>query len=155
MLTTTETNPELWDARDRLRYTLDHWQDIWDVSVSNSQPKNEGGRSSGTHTPSLPPMAKDRGVCRIEAALTVLADHAPVSARHLKAYRCNAEWRTRDELVLVKLPSGRNDLQERRKSERIVPEWVSPAKVAEAELLLLHLLKHDVSVPRDLWKAAQ
>lgn len=152
-MSAVEKQPENWDSLDRLRYVLDHWQDIFDVLVSNSRPKDSPGRSSSTHTPSLPPMAKDRGVRRIECALTILADKEPVLARHLKAYRCNAEWRIADKWVVRRLPSGKRDIVEDRVREKVVPDWVSLPKVHRAELLLLKLLRNDVSIPGDLWKA--
>lgn len=148
-------SPEEWSSLDRLRYVLDHWQEIFDAPISNSQPKGSRSTSSSHSPPPLPQMASDSGVRRIECALTALADREPVLARHLKAYRCNAEWRTRDtgKWVLAVDGSGPT-LVPQRERVKIIPRWVLPSKVVQAEQLLLKLLRHDVEVPRPLWKAA-
>lgn len=147
-------NPENWDALDRLRHLLDHWQDVFDAPISNSQPKGARSSSSSHSPPPLPKMAGEDCVRKIERALTTLADSEPVLARHLKAYRCNAEWRTRDtgKWVLAVDDSGPT-LVPQRERVRIVPKWVSVAKVVQAERLLLKLVHHDVSLPAPLWKA--
>lgn len=90
---------------------------------------------------------------KIERALTTLADTEPVLARHLKAYRCNAEWRTTDKWVVRRLPSGKRDIVEQRVREKIVPSWVELQKVRLAELLLVKLLRGSVEIPHDLWLA--
>lgn len=149
----TDTKPEQWTSLDRLRYVLDHWQEIFDAPVSSSAPKGTRGTSSSHSPPPLPRMARDRGVRRIECALTILADSEPVLARHLKAYRCNAEWRTTDKWMVRRLPSGKRDIVEQRVREKIVPDWVELRKVTAAEMLLLKLLRGDVSIPTDLWRA--
>lgn len=147
-------SPEQWDNLDRLRFVLDRWQDIFDVTVSSSRPKDGSRASSSSREPgSLPEMADDHSIRKIECALTILADREPVLARHLKAYRCNAEWRTADRWTVRRLPSGKRDIVEQRVREKIVPSWVSLAKVSSAEHLLLKLLHGDVSIPRDLWRA--
>lgn len=148
--------PEEWDKLCRVRYLLDHWNDIFDPGVTSTWATFTGTSHqapASTRPSPLPRMASDVTVRKIEQALTTLADHKPVLARHLKAYRCNAEWRTKDELVLVRLPSGRWDAQERRRRDKIVPRWVKLDYVNEAELLLIKLIHGDVSIPQDLWHA--
>lgn len=151
-----ETKPEDWDKRCRLEYLLDHWQDIFDVSIGSADPqgteRRPGNDYSKTPRP-LPRMASDRSVKRVEYALNVLADREPVLVRHLKAYRCNAEWRTTDKWFARKLPSGKQEFAERRVREKIVPKWVDQRKVALAETLLLNFIHGDVSIPTVLYHA--
>ena len=150
-------DPKDWTPLCRLRYLLDHWQDIFDPGITSTWATFMGTshQAPASKRPSpLPRMASDLCVRRVERALTVLADREPVLARHLKAYRCNSEWRCRDEWRLVTLPSGRQDLvNDLRVREKIIPRWVSPVKVAVAEKRLLILLGGDVSIPQDLWNA--
>lgn len=151
-----DTRPEEWSKLDRLRYVLDHWQDIFDPGVTSTWATFTGTshQAPASKRPSpLPLMAGDLTVRKIERALTVLADREPVLARHLKAYRCNAEWRCKNEWQVVTLPSGKKDIVERRVREKIVPRWVNLSSVAEAESLLLRLVRGDVSIPSDLWHA--
>ena len=112
-----------------------------------------GGKQASRAPAPLPEMAHDRSVKKLERALTVLADREPVLARHLKAYRCNAEWRTVDKWMVRRLPSGKRDLVEERVREKITPAWVSPLKVWRAEKLLVRLVHGDVFIPQDLWRA--
>lgn len=151
----SETRPEEWDKLERIRYLLDHWQDIFDAGITSTWATFTGtshqAPSSRGPLP-LPEMARHSSVKKIERALTVLADREPVLARHLKAYRCNAEWRTTDRWTDRLLPSGRRDIVEQRVREKIVPRWVSLLKVLEAEDLLLRLVHGDVSIPMDLWR---
>ena len=155
-LTECGDRPEAWTPLCRLRYILDHWQDIFDPGITSTWATFTGTshQAPASKRPSpLPEMASDLCVRRIERALTVLADREPVLARHLKAYRCNAEWRCKDELRLVTRPSGKHELIEPRVRDRIVPRWVELAKVDAAERRLLWLLGPDVSIPQDLWVA--
>lgn len=149
-------NHREWNALCRLRYLLDHWQDIFDPGVTSTWATFTGTshQAPASKRPSpLPRMASDLSVKRIERALTVLADTEPVLARHLKAYRCNAEWRTTDRWVVRRLPSGKRDIVEQRIREKIVPSWVEPQKVRLAELKLVRLLRGGVEIPRELWYA--
>lgn len=149
-------NHREWSALCRLRHILDHWQDIFDPGVTSTWATFTGTshQHPASRAPSpLPQMAGDRGVRKIERALTTLADTEPVLARHLKAYRCNAEWRTTDKWVVRRLPSGKRDIVEQRVREKIVPSWVELQKVRLAELLLVKLLRGSVEIPHDLWLA--
>ena len=98
-------------------------------------------------------MSQHRSVRQLERALSVLAERKPVLARPLKAYRCNAEWRTADKWVVRKLPSGRRDIVEQRVQEKLVPEWVELRKVTLAEMCLLRLLPGPIEIPQELWEA--
>jgi len=152
----TEARPEDWTKLDRIRYLLDHWQDIWDAGVTSTWATFTGISrvTTGSHSPTpLPRMAHHPTIRKIERALTTLADCEPVKVRHLKAYRCNAEWRCKDQLVLVRLPSGKHDLVERRVRDKIVPRWVNLNYVTEAEQLLTKLVSGHAEIPPDLWKA--
>lgn len=149
-------NPEEWDKFCRVRYLLDHWQDIFSPSLTSTWSTFTGGgkQKQESRTPSpLPEMAGHSSVRKIERALTMLADREPVLARHLKAYRCNAEWRCTDSWVVRRLPSGKRDIVEERIREKIVPNWVSLRKVERAELLLMKFVSGDVYIPQDLWRA--
>lgn len=152
----SEANPLEWSKIDRIRYLLDHWQDIFDPGVTSTWATFTGTshQAPASKRPSpLPRMASDLTVRKIERALTVLADREPVLARHLKAYRCNAEWRCKNVWQVVTLPSGKKDIVERRVRDKIVPRWVSLSSVAEAENRLLSLVQGDVSIPGELWYA--
>lgn len=151
-----ERKPEDWNKLDRIVYLLDHWQDIFDPSVTSTWGTFTGisGTSTESRSPSpLPRMASHPSVRKIERSLTVLADREPVLARHLKAYRCNAEWRTADKWLVRRLPSGKRDIVEQRVREKIVPKWVERQKVSLAELRLARLIRGDVYIPMELWRA--
>lgn len=142
------------DKLDRLRHLLDYWQEIFDPVIGSSQPNGSSRPAAGSKPPhSLPKMSQHRSVRELERALTTLADREPVLARHLKAYRCNAEWRTADKWVVRKLPSGRRDIVEQRVQEKLVPEWVELRKVTLAEMCLLRLLPGPIEIPQELWEA--
>ena len=148
--------PEEWNKLCRIRHILDHWQDIFDPSVTSTWATFTGLASvaPGSRTPTpLPRMASHPSVRKIERALTALAEREPALVRHLKAYRCNAEWRCKDTWVVVRLPSGKQDIVERRVREKIVPSWIKRDKVDKAETLLNRLVRGDVSIPEDLWHA--
>ena len=151
-----ERRPEDWTKLDKIRYLLDHWQEIFDPSVTSTWATFTGTshQSPASRSPTpLPRMASDLSVRRIERALIVLADREPVLTRHLKAYRCNAEWRTTDRWTVRRLPSGKRDIVEQRVREKIVPRWVRESKVAAAELLLLQCLPGSIDIPQELWHA--
>lgn len=150
----SDRGPEAWTKLDRIRYLLDHWQDIFDPSLSSGSSFNGRRGHSGSRSPGcFPAMADNRSVKKVENALTALADREPVLARHLKAYRCNCEWRTTEKWFARKLPSGKQEFAEQRVREKIVPRWVDPKKVTLAETVLLNFVRGDVSIPQDLWLA--
>lgn len=145
-----------WNKLERLRYLLDHWNDIFDARVTSTWATFTGTshQAPASSRPSpLPRMADDLSVRRIERALIVLADREPVLARHLKAYRCNAEWRTTDKWVVRRLPSGKRDIVEMRVREKLVPDWVELRYVTLAEMILVNLLDGPIEIPQDLWHA--
>lgn len=152
----TDAKPEDWTKLDRVRYILDHWQDIYDPGITGTWATFTGTshQAPASKRPvALPRMAEHRSVRQLERALCTLATSEPDLARHLKAYRCNAEWRTADRWYVRRLPSGKRDLVEQRARERIVPSWVSLTKVLLAEELLARLLPEYVEIPPDLWRA--
>lgn len=152
----SESEPEQWTKRDRVVYLLDHWQDIFDPSVTSTWATFSGTSHQGSASKPpghLPRMASDRSVRKVERALTVLADREPVLARHLKAARCNCEWRTTDKWVVRRLPSGKRDIVEERVREKLTPRWVDPKKVTLAETILVNFVRGDVSIPQELWLA--
>lgn len=148
-------DPEQWNAKDKIRYLLDHWSDIWEPSIPSSlSDETARGNSSSSRPPGLlPPMSRHPSVRELARALNILATAEPVLARHLKAYRCNAQWRTVDCWFPVKTSSGKLDLVPGRKRERIVPKWHYPPHVAAAEDLLVKFFHGEVFVPQDLWKS--
>ena len=149
-------SPENWDKRCRVIYLLDHWQDIFDPSITSTWATFTGTshQAPASRAPlPLPEMARDASVRKIERALAVLADREPLLVRHLKAYRCNAEWRCTDVWRVITLPSGKQDIVESRIREKLVPNWVRLDAVSEAEDRLLRLVRGDVSIPRELWLA--
>ena len=89
----------------------------------------------------------------LENCLRTLHDAEPDLFRHLKAYRCNVEWRNVDAYVRVRLPSGKWDTVESRSRSRIVPRWVSFTKVCRAEDRLVQLFRGEIFVPDELWKS--
>jgi hypothetical protein len=144
----TEPRPEQWTAIDRLRYILDHWSDIFDVRISTSL---NGIRGRGDAPPALLDMAHDPQVIKIESALADLARASSSHYQHLMAYHCNAEWREVRTMIPVQLTSGRWDKIPGWGRERIVPKWVSMAKVRYAEAFILAILHEEVFIPKPLW----
>lgn len=144
-------DPTKWNKVERIRFLLDHWTDIFDGGVvsrgidgsSKSVPRSrEPGR--------LPEMASHPSVTELQRCLSSLAEGDPAGYKHLKAYRC-CEWRTVDTIRSVKLVSGKWDIVPDRMRERIVPRWVSPGLVADAEKTLEALFRGEVFIPKDLW----
>jgi hypothetical protein len=134
----------------RIRYLLDHWEDIFDPGGTSAF----GSPGDGSGSPMMPLMSRHRSVLELERCLRVLAVEAPSQLSHLKAYHC-AEWRIRVDHVRVKRPrrqggKAMSELVETRTRERIVPSWVRLEKVRRAEDRLVVVFRGRVEIPEDL-----
>jgi hypothetical protein len=137
---------------EKIRYLLDHWEDIFSPpGVTSTSRSSEGGGVA-----LLPLMSRDRSVVELERCLRVLAVEAPCQLSHLKAYRC-AEWRVRVDRVRRKRRSASGkplfETVTVRTRERVVPRWVRLEKVRRAEARLVQLFRGSVRVPDELWDA--
>ena len=139
---------------DRLRFLLDHWDAIWDGSPSPEPFGAIRGSSAGSRPPGrLPEEASHPTIKELCRCLSLLASASPGDYRHLKAYRCAAEWRNVDTWRRVKLPSGKYDWVEHRVSERIVPNWIKPERVEAGERFLVRVFRGEIFLPDDLYRA--
>jgi hypothetical protein len=136
----------------RIRFLLDHWEDIFDPSVTS--PGGSPGDGSGVAM--LPLMSRHRSVLELARCLVVLAEEAPVQHSHLRAYH-GAEWRVRVVRVRKRRPHKRSqggrpkvEVVETRSRERIVPAWVRMEKVRSGEERLAELFRGSVEIPEDL-----
>jgi len=137
----------------KVRFLLDHWDAIFDGSPS-SEPYVSISSSFGSSPPGkLPDEASHPTIKELERCLRLLASASPGDYRHLKAFRCGAEWHSVDTWRRMKLPSGRYDWVPHRVIERIVPRWLSPARVLAGELFILRVFRGEVFLPDDLYKA--
>lgn len=141
--------PEDWTRLERLQYLLDNWATIFD-----SEP---GGIAAGDPIgiALLPQWANHPSVKELDRCLILLSEHSPVQYRHLKAYRCGAEWRTVPAKRRIQLPSGKWENVDTFKAERIKPSWVDRGKVRSAEQFLADTFQGTVYVPDDLWESAR
>lgn len=137
---------------ERVRYLLDNWDAIFDGAPS-SEPFGLIIRSApGPSSPGkLPEMAEHGSVKELERCLRLLAGACPGDYRHLRAFRCGAEWRGSYRWVRIKLPSGRHDIVQQRTTERIVPCWINPIRVLNGEKFLCHVFRGSVSIPDELY----
>ena len=98
------------ERTNRIRYLLDHWEAIFDGSPSPEPFSAIRGSSASSCIPGrLPKMASHVSVKELERCLRLLASANPGDYRHLKVFRCAAEWRNVDTWRRVKLPSGKHD----------------------------------------------
>lgn len=134
---------------ERIRYLLDHWQDIYDPNVTS--PLGTPGDGSGIAL--LPRMTKHPSVRELDRCLSLLASASPGDYRHLRAFRCGVEWRTVDYWRRVKLPSGRHDWKEDRKRERIVQRWINPGRVRAGEDFIVRVFRGECFIPDELYGA--
>ena len=138
---------------EKLRFLLDQWDAIFDGSPS-SEPYVLISSSFGSSPPGkLPEEAKHQTIRELERCLRLLASARPGDYRHLKAFRCGAEWRNVDTWRRVKLPSGKYDWIPDRIRERIVPRWLKPERVLAGELFLVRVFRGEIFLPDDLYKA--
>lgn len=99
----------------------------------------------------LTAMSRDRTVVELDRCLNLLAGASPPLYRHLKAYRCDVEWRQVRSKYKVRGPLGKDIEVMGWRKERIVPPWVDMAKVSDAESLLTALFRGQVFLPKELW----
>lgn len=137
----------------RIRFLLDHWDAIFDGSPSSEPFVSISSSFSSSPPGKMPPEASEVSVKELARCLNLLASACPGDYRHLKAYRCAAEWRNVDTWRRVKLPSGRYDFVQRRVRERIVPRWLNPARVLAGEKFLCRVFRGEIFLPDDLYKA--
>ena len=145
----SDVHPDKWTNRERIQFLLDRWDDIFAPNMASSLSGLTGG-GSGLE-PRLPVMAHHRSVRELDRCLGVLVERAPTLYRHLKAYRCNAEWRQVKAKIKFRGPNGREVGGDGWKKERIVPSWISLKSVRLAEDLLVAVFRGDVFIPDDLW----
>lgn len=141
-----------WNKRERIQFLLDHWDDIFTPSLpslTGSEPVSGSAHSSSPKP--LPEMARSASVIELARCLELLLAASPGDYRHLKAYRCAAEWRQVRALIRVKLVSGRDDTTLGWKMERIVPRWLSPQRISRAEGFIESVFRGDVFVPKEIW----
>jgi hypothetical protein len=146
-------DPAKWSKLEKIRYLLDHWHDIFDVTLGSSLSGSRSGAPGSRAPGRLPKMSTHESVRELGYCLRVLHDSDPVAFRHLKAYRTNVEWRNVDAVVSIRLPSGKWDKVETRSRSRIVPSWVDRDHVSKAEDRLVTLFRGDVFIPDELWNA--
>jgi hypothetical protein len=147
-----QKRPEEWNKRERIQFLLDHWDDIFAPSLpslTGSGPVSGSAHSS--YPKPLPRMARSASVRELARCLELLLAASPGDYRHLKAYRCAAEWRQVRALIRVKLASGRDDTTLGWKMERIVPRWLSPQRITRAEGFIEAKFRGDVFIPREIW----
>lgn len=140
-------DPMKWTRLERLRFLLDSWSLIFDPNVTS--PFGTGGGGDGI--PMLPKMAHDPSVVELELELAQLAKDFPALYRHLKAYRCDAEWRQVRSNIKFRGPNGRMVDGVGWAKQRLVPSWVDLWRVQAAETLLDHRFRGEVFIPKELW----
>ena len=146
---------EVSEQMRKLQFLLDHWDAIFDGSISSEEPFAAISKSSfSSSIPGrLPDEAHHPTIKELERCLRLLASACPGDYRHLKAFRCGAEWRNVDTWRRVKLPSGKYDWVEHRVSERLVPRWLRPERVLAGEKFILRVFRGEIFLPDDLYKA--
>jgi len=140
--------------RAKIGFLLDQWDAIFDGSPSSEQEFVSISSSFSSRSPGrLPKEAGHPTIRELERCLRLLASACPGDYRHLKAYRCGAEWRNVDTWRRVKLPSGKYDWVPDRIRERIVPRWLRPERVAAGESFILRVFRGEIFLPDDLYQA--
>ena len=143
-----DVHPSEWSKRQRIQFLLDRWDDIFGPDIASSLNGNRGG--SGLDS-ALPEMAHDRSVVELQRCLSSLALDDPAGHKHLKFFRCNAEWRQVSAKIKFRGPNGRQLEGVGWKRERIVPAWIDPRLVVRAEQYLEREFKGALFIPKDLW----
>jgi hypothetical protein len=141
---------ELVRRRDRrlenIRFLLDQWDAIWCPLNGPSGVRGDGGSLA-----LLPTVAGHRSVRELERVLRLLFVAAPGDYRHLKAYRCDVEWRTTDRLRRRRRPRGHGfEIVQVRERERVLPRWLDMGRVYRAEDWLEAHFKGDPELPREM-----
>lgn len=140
-------------ALERVRFLLDHWDAIFDGSPSSEPFVSVSSSFSSSPPGQLPDEARHHTIKELERCLRLLAAACPGDYRHLKAFRCGAEWRNVDTWRRVKLPSGKYDWVPDRIRERIVPRWLKPERVAAGESFIVRVFRGEIFIPDDLYAA--
>lgn len=143
-----EDDPTKWTPLDRIRFLLDHWSDIFDPNAAAGM----AATGSGDGIPLMPQMSRHPTVVELQRCLSSLALDDPPAHRHLKAFRCNAEWRQVRAKIKFRGPNGREIEGDGWRRERIEPAWISARLVFRAEEYLEQAFRGEVFIPRDLWK---
>jgi hypothetical protein len=143
----SDQHPEKWTPLDRIRFLLDRWGEIFEPDIASSF---SSGGGSGLD-PRLPDMAHHSSVVELEYCLSALAIDHPALFSHLKAFRCNAEWRQVKAKIPLRLPSGRMTEIDGWRKERLVPAWVKADYVFQAEEFIEKHFRGEVFIPKDLW----
>jgi hypothetical protein len=147
-----QKRPEEWNKRERIQFLLDHWDDIFAPSLPSLMASGPVSGSAHSMMPRpLPAMAHHGSVKELARCLELLLAASPGDYRHLKAFRCAAEWRQVRALIRVKLPSGREDKIPGWRRERIVPRWLSSQRISRAEGFIESVFRGDVFVPEEIW----
>jgi len=136
---------------ERVRHLLDNWDFIFSGATTSEPFGFVSGTPSSRPPGKLSDAARHPSVKEMERCLRLLASASPGDYRHLKAYRCGAEWRCVDTWRRVKLPSGKYDWVQHRVSERIVPRWLKPERVAAGEAFIVRVFRGEVFIPDELW----
>lgn len=143
-----DVDPRQWTNRQRLQFLMDSWGDIFGPNIASSLSEQRGGSGLSSE---LPAMSHAPSVRELQRCLEELRKEDPVAYRHLKAFRCRAEWRQVRAKVRVQLQSGRWDTIPGWKRERIVPAWINFAKAVRGERFVADIFRGDVFIPKDLW----
>lgn len=147
-----QKRPEEWDKRERIQFLLDRWDDIFAPSLPSLMASGPVSGSASSMSPKpLPAMASHASVKELARCLEALLSASPGDYRHLKTYRCGAEYRQVRAMIRVKLHSGRYDGIPGWKRERLVPRWINAQRVERAEAFIERLFRGEVFIPRELW----
>jgi hypothetical protein len=151
-----ESSPERWSRLEKIRFLLDHWDDIFDASASGF-----GASSDPLGITLLPRMANHPSVKELDRCLRLLRTAAPGDYRHLMTYRC-CEWRNVTEVVPRKLVnSKKREMVPQRVRRRVLPSWMPfdprpdyvPPRVKRGEQFLADKFRGEVFIPAELWDA--
>lgn len=145
--------PAEWTNLERITFLLDRWDWIFDPEPETTQEIGFISSSTGMSQPPgrFPEMAFHPTVRELERCLALLALNDPPAYRHLKAFRCGAEWRQTKERVRVRLPSGKWDWSTPWVMNRIVPKWVVIRAVRRGEEFISRVFRGPISIPQELW----
>ena len=143
-----DVHPNDWTQRQRIQFLLDHWPDIFEPNIASSLSTAGGG--SGLE-PRLPKMAEHGSVRELTRCLDNLARDDPAAHRHLKAFRCNAEWRQVKAKIKFLGPKGNLIEGDGWRRERIIPSWINARLVLRAEEAIVRMFRDEVFIPKDLW----
>lgn len=143
-----EEHPSRWSKLERIQFLLDSWDEIFDPNVTSPAE----GTGDGTGIALMPKMARHPSVTELVRCLGLLSAKHRILYRHLKAYRCQAEWRLKDKPTLIRGPHGKIIPGEPvRERERITPSWINLLRVDAAEQIVAAYFQGEVFIPKELW----